>query len=194
MTYDINHQTSEIAALTSYPKRVNRMIVFVFGLPGSGKSFFASRLAKMIDASYLNIDMLRKELFAKRTYSDLEKKVVYDTILGKAKEAIAMGQNLVLDATFHKKDTRDTFMKQLSDQEEVFYIEIHSPESTIIERLKKSRPYSEADFEVYKLIQQQWEPFNESHLLLESTNNNIEEMLLKATEYLGWKNDTKTDK
>jgi predicted kinase len=170
------------------------MIVFVFGLPGTGKSFFASRLAKMIDAGYLNSDMLRKQLFAERTYSNHEKKVVYDTMLSKAKEAIATGQNLVLDATFHKKETRDTFMKQLSDQDEVFYIGLYSVESTIKERLKRSRPYSEADFEVYKLIRQQWEPFKERHLLLESTNNNIEEMLLKAAQYLGWKNDTKTDK
>ena len=170
------------------------MIVFVFGLPGTGKSFFASRLAKMIDASYLNSDMLRKELFEERTYSNHEKKVVYDTMLNKTKEAIATGQNLVLDATFHKKETRDTFMKQLSDQDEVFFIGLYSVESTIKERLKKSRPYSEADFEVYKLIRQKWEPFDERHLLLESTNNNIEEMLLKAAQYLGWKNDTGTDK
>ena len=85
-------------------------------------------------------------------------------------------------------------MKQLSDQDEVFFIGLYSVESTIKERLKKSRPYSEADFEVYKLIRQQWEPFDERHLLLESTNNNIEEMLLKAAQYLGWKNDTGTDK
>jgi len=170
------------------------MIVFVFGLPGTGKSYFASRLAKMIGASYVNSDRVRKELFAQRTYSYNEKKVVYDTMLARTKEAIAAGQNLVLDATFHKKETRDTFMKQLSDQGEVFYIGLHSPESTIKDRLKKSRPYSEADFEVYKLIQQQWEPFNEDHLVLESTNNNIEEMLLKAAQYLGWKNDTGTDK
>ena len=170
------------------------MIVFVFGLPGTGKSYFASRLAKMIDASYVNSDRVRKELFTQRTYSHHEKKVVYDAMLDKTKEAIAKGQNLVLDATFHKKETRDTFMKQLSSQGEVFYIRLYSVENTIKERLKKSRPYSEADFEVYKLIQQQWEPFNEQYLMLESTNNNIEEMLLKALQYLGWKNDTGTNK
>ena len=109
------------------------MVVFVFGLPGTGKSYFASRLAKMIDASYVNSDRVRKELFAQRAYSDHEKKVVYDTMLVKTKEAIAMGQNLVLDATFHKKETRDTFMKQLSNQGKVFYIGLHSIESTIKE-------------------------------------------------------------
>ncbi|MBT8306645.1 MAG: AAA family ATPase [Maribacter sp.] len=161
------------------------MIVFVFGLPGTGKSYFASRLAKRIEASYVNSDRLRKELFEQRTYSNHEKKVVYDTMLDKAKKALAMDRNLVLDATFHKKETRDAFMEQLSDQGEVFYIELHSVESTIKERLKKSRPFSEADFEVYKLIQQQWEPFSGKHLVLESTNKNIEEMLLKASQYLG---------
>ncbi len=170
------------------------MIVFVFGLPGTGKSFFASRLAKLIDASYVNSDRVRKELFALRTYSNQEKNVVYDSMLSKAKDAIVTGKNLVLDATFHKKETRDAFMKQLSDQGDVFYIGLHSKESTVKERLKKSRTYSEADFEVYKLIQQQWEPFNEEHLALESTNHNIEEMLLKAAQYLGCKNDTGTDK
>ncbi len=161
------------------------MIVFVFGLPGTGKSYFASRLAKRIEASYVNSDRLRKELFEQRTYSNHEKKVVYDTMLDEAKKALAKDRNLVLDATFHKKETRDAFMEQLSDQGEVFYIELHSVESTIKERLKKSRAYSEADFEVYKLIRQQWEPFSGEHLVLESTNKNIEEMLLKASQYLG---------
>ncbi|MBT8302438.1 MAG: ATP-binding protein [Maribacter sp.] len=170
------------------------MIVFVFGLPGTGKSYFASRLAKMIDASYVNSDRLRKDLFDLRTYASHEKKVVYETMLDKAKKALAMGQNLVLDATFHKKETRDAFMTQLSDQGEVYYIELHAAESIIKERLKKSRPYSEADFEVYKLIQLQWEPFSREHLMLESTNTNIEEMLLKAAQYLGLNNDTGTDK
>lgn len=119
--------------------------------------------------------------------------MVYDTMLNKTKEALATGENLVLDATFHKKETRDTFIKQLSGQGRFFFIGIHSIESTIRKRLKKNRPYSEADFEVYKLIQHQWEPFTEQHLKLESTNN-IEEMLVKAAQYIGWKHDTGTDK
>ena len=122
------------------------MIVFVFGLPGTGKSFFASRLAKMIDAGYLNSDMLRKQLFAERTYSNHEKKVVYDTMLSKAKEAIATGQNLVLDATFHKKETRDTFMKQLSDQGEVFYIRLHSGETYDQRAIKKKQALQRSRF------------------------------------------------
>ena len=83
------------------------MIVIVFGLPGSGKSFFASRLAKIINADYLNSDRIRKEMFASRNYSEKEKAAVYSAMIEKTKVLANQKKNLVLDATFHKKETRD---------------------------------------------------------------------------------------
>lgn len=160
------------------------MIVIVLGLPGSGKSYFASRLAKMIDADYLNSDRIRKELFAHRTYSEKEKKAVYAAMLTQANETLARGRNLVLDATFHKKETRDHFLKQLSGRGEVFYIGLQADENTIKARLKKNRPYSEADFKVHQMIQQEWEPLGKDHLRLQSTNENIDDMLQNALHYL----------
>jgi predicted kinase len=76
------------------------MIVIVFGLPGSGKSFFASRLAKMINADYINSDMIRKEMFASSTYSEKEKAAVYNVmiektkVLGKPKEEPGTRRNI----------------------------------------------------------------------------------------------------
>lgn len=160
------------------------MIIIVLGLPGSGKSYFAERLAKMINAVYINSDRLRKELFPKRTYSDLEKTTVYNAMLKKMVEANAGNKNLVLDATFHKKETRKLFTEAVDFN--LFFIEVYADESIIKERVKKSRPYSEADFEIYKQIRQQWEPLGEPHLKLESTNNNIDLMLLKVKEYLNY--------
>src|SRR5690606_2890802 len=114
------------------------MIVIVLGLPGSGKSYFAERLAKMKNAVYINSDRLRKELFPKRTYSDLEKTTVYDAMLKKMVEAKAEKKHVVLDATFHKKETRKLF-KQAVDLD-VFFIEVYADESIIRERVKKDRP------------------------------------------------------
>ncbi len=158
------------------------MIVLVLGLPGSGKSYFASRLAKKIDGSYVNSDHLRKQLFPKRTYSDLEKETVYNVMLKKMKVAITKEKNLVLDATFHKKEIRKLFKK--NPNEKIHFIEVWADEGIIKKRLKKSRPFSEADFKIYQLILQQWEPLEETYLSLESTNENIDDMLQKATEYL----------
>ena len=169
------------------------MIVMVFGLPGSGKSYFASRLAKMINAGYVNSDRLRKEMFKNRTYSAQEKAAVYHAMLEKMKEAVDQRKNLVLDATFHKNETRKPFLQEIKGKDKIFFIEVWAAENIARERLKESRPYSEADFEVYKLIRQHWETLNEPHLMLESTNENIDNMLQKAAEYLQWKDDKRTD-
>ena len=169
------------------------MIVIVFGLPGTGKSFFASRLAKMINADYINSDRVRKEMFKSSTYSEQEKAAVYNAMLEKMKEAVDQRKNLVLDATFHKNETRKPFLQEMKGKDKIFFIEVWAAENIARERLKESRPYSEADFEVYKLIRQYWETLNEPHLMLESTNENIDNMLQKAAEYLQWKDDKRTD-
>ena len=62
------------------------MVILVLGLPGSGKSYFAGRLAQKINAEYLNSDQIRKEMFQGRTYSDSEKAKVYEALLQKMTE------------------------------------------------------------------------------------------------------------
>jgi predicted kinase len=169
------------------------MIIIVFGLPGSGKSYFASRLAKMINAGYVSSDKVRKELFKESVYSEQEKRAVYDKMLQQMEQAIQQKNNLVLDATFHRKDTRKMFVEEMKGKGNIFFIEVQADENIIRERFKKPRPYSEADFEVYKHIRRQNEPLNEPHLILKSTDDNIDEMLRKTSEYLKIKNDNKAN-
>ena len=169
------------------------MIVFVFGLPGSGKSYFASRFARLLQADYVNSDRVRKEMFAERNYSKTEKKAVYARMLELMEKAISDKRNLILDATFHKEETREMFVEEVKDRTPVYFIEVQAEESVIRERLKKERPYSEADFEVYELISKQNEPLHEPHLILKSTNDNLDEMLQKAEDYLKMKNERNTN-
>jgi predicted kinase len=49
------------------------MIVIVFGLPGSGKTHFASWFANLINAEYINSDRLRKQRTAPAKYPEKEK-------------------------------------------------------------------------------------------------------------------------
>ena len=85
------------------------MVIIVFGLPGSGKSYFASRLALKLDAMYVNSDELRLKLLSKRTYSDAEKILVYEHILAAMEDALQNKKTIVLDATFYKEAIRKTF-------------------------------------------------------------------------------------
>ena len=132
-------------------------------------------------------------MFKSRTYSEQEKAAVYNEMLEKMKEAVSQRRNLVLDATFHKNETRKPFLQEMKGKDKIFFIEVWAAENIARERLKESRAYSEADFEVYKLIRKHWEPLNERHLLLESTDENIDNMLQKAAAYLQWKDDKRTD-
>jgi len=160
------------------------MIVIVLGLPGSGKSYFASRLAEVIQADYINSDQIRKGMFSKRIYSEQEKGAVYDAMLEKMKALAKLNKDLVIDATFQREDSRQLFIRQLRGKVEFFFIEITANPDLIRRRLKKERPFSEADFEVYELTRQQWQPVREPHLSLESTDENIDYMLETAVNYL----------
>ncbi len=165
------------------------MIVIVVGLPGSGKSYFASRLAELIHADYINSDRLRKSMFSDRSYSEKEKLSVYNEMLDLMRRAIREKKNLVLDATFYKNDIRKRFIDEAEEGENIVFIEITAEEAVIKERLKRKRVDSEADFEVYQIIKQQWEPLHVHRLILPSTENNMADMLRKATDYLKLRDD-----
>ena len=170
------------------------MVIIVFGLPGSGKSYFASRLSQLMSAHYINSDRVRKKLFKKSVYSKEEKESIYNHMLEATKEFVKNGKHVVLDATFHKSETREPFIESMKGKGGIQFIEVEANENIIRERLKKKRPYSEADFEIYKKIRQHYEPLEEPHLVLQSTDNDIENMLQKASFYLKWKHDNPTNK
>ena len=160
------------------------MVVIVFGLPGSGKSYFAVRLAEKLGAEYINSDRLRKEMFEERTYSDKEKAAVYAGMKKKMHEVLHDSGKLVLDGTFFRKQTRDEFEQSIANRTVPFFIEMKATDKIARERLKRKRPFSEADYRVYQIIRSRWEPMEKPHLVLQSTNENIDDLLNKAMEYL----------
>ncbi len=166
------------------------MIVVVFGLPGTGKSFFAERLAARINARYINSDRLRKKMFVERTYSEDEKRLVYDEMLTQMYEAMEQNEALVLDATFYKEELRRKFVNQAGNK--ISFIEVKAEEAIIEERLRAKRKDSEADFAVYQQVGSEFEPMTEPHLVLYSSNDNINQMVDSALTYLKSKNDERT--
>ena len=168
------------------------MIIVVFGLPGSGKSYFAYRLADKLKADYISSDRLRRDLFAKTIYSESEKLLVYSKMLMEMKAHIRQNRDLVCDATFYKNDIRKQFIDEAGEENEIIFIEIQAAESVIRRRLAKKRADSDADFDVYQKIKEEWEPLHEKHLVLESTDSNISYMLNKAAAYLRQHNDKRT--
>ncbi|MFZ6052110.1 AAA family ATPase [Halocola ammonii] len=159
------------------------MIIAVCGLPGSGKSFFAKRLAGDLNAAYLSSDKLRKSLIEVPRHTPEEKKLVYKTLFEMVKDLAGNGDTIVVDATFHKAERRAQ-IAALSAVARIVFIEVKADEKIVKERTSRDRDYSDADFEVYLKIKDESEPFTQAHLVLESTNDNISEMLKTAHDHL----------
>lgn len=161
------------------------MIVIVFGLPGSGKSYFAVPLAKRLGAGYLNTDQLRKEMFSQPTYSREEKRNVYKRLLDEMCTYALAGKSLVMDGTFYDPGIRGEFKAGATGLGiELKWIEICADERLIKKRVAQKRTFTDANFNVYLAIKRQYVPMKASHLCLISTGHNLEEMLLKAMSYL----------
>jgi predicted kinase len=171
------------------------MVVIIMGLPGSGKSYFATRLAGLLRADYVSSDLLRKQMIQNRTYSEEEKEQVYREMLRHIRQALKQDKSLVLDATFYKNRIRRCFKMQDMKGGRIAFIEVTAPESLIKERLLKPRQDSEADYSTYKKLAREWEPYPGEHLVLQSARDNIDGMLQKTIEYLrGFKNGEERDK
>lgn len=160
-------------------------MTLVCGLPGSGKSFFASRLATRINAEYINSDQVRKELLAMGRYSFEDKLGIYQHMAERAAALISQGKDVVVDATFYHHSMRELFMEAaLQDQCPVRFIVIVASEALVRERLSRPRTDSEADLGVYQTMKAQFEDFTQPHLRLQSEEDNIQPMLAAAVDYL----------
>lgn len=167
-------------------------IILVTGLPGSGKSYFARRLAARLGAAHINSDSVRKAMGASGRYSFEDKLVVYNVMSRMTERYLDDGKLVVADATFYHPVMREMFVKIAQERAvNIYFIEITAKELLIKERLKKPREDSEADFQVYKDIRDQLLQMTNPHLTLESTNDNIESMLDEAILYINNGHDRK---
>jgi predicted kinase len=89
-----------------------------------------------------------------------------------------------LDATCYTNDIRTLFSTALQDLDDLSFIEVVADERLIRERLRTEREDSDANYGVYMEIKEEWEPFNDPHLVLMSSNDNIDNMLDEAVKYL----------
>jgi predicted kinase len=161
------------------------MIIVVFGLPGTGKSFFARQLQKKLNASYFNTDIIRDELGRKGHYDKNSKKLIYERLAEKTSEEVVKGAGVIIDGTFHKRELRDDF-RQIAAKldQKIYLVEVKASEQTVKKRLNEKREYSEADYKVYRQIKSEFEPEEEPHLILWTDRDDINKLIMRTKEYI----------
>lgn len=159
------------------------MIVLVFGLPGTGKTYFAKHFADEENAIHLNTDIVREKLGFKGQYDEKTKQQVYNELFKQAQMEIKNRSDLVIDGTFHQQSRREQLERLASEtNNKLYYIQIKAEEKTSKKRLKKTRSYSEAGPDVYEELKSSFEPVQKDVLELWSGKKN--EMIQKAKEYI----------
>lgn len=147
------------------------MIVVVCGLPGTGKTTIAKKLAPVINAIVLSTDKIRKELIPNPTYQKEERALIFDVMILLAKYLHSADKNCILDATFNKEYSRNQVKNDLKVSEDQFFVvECICPEKIILSRLENRKDdYSDADIFVYRQMKKIYEPITSKHITIDTS-------------------------
>ena len=149
------------------------MLIVVFGLPGTGKTFLAKELASQLGLKHINTDITRKKILSRPGYTDKEKKLVYDKMFEFISDYLRRGEGLVVDGTFYKEEYREKLRAIAREANtKPIFVEMTAPEGIVKERTEersKKSCESDADFAVYQQIRREFEPLGEGHMVIDST-------------------------
>ena len=161
------------------------MLILICGLPGTGKTTLARAYTKAYSVVHLNSDVVRWELGLFGHYRAVDKKKVYDALLERTREALLAGKEVLVDSTFFKASLREPFLNIAAEcKVPLRMVRLVASESSIIRRVAHPRPDSEANYQVYRQIMEEFEPIAESHLVLRSDVLTVERMVELVREYV----------
>lgn len=147
------------------------MLIIVCGLQGAGKTTVAKEVAEKLKAVLLRTDIIRKSLIKEPKYTVAEMQKIYKEMFIRARKMLQDDKNVVLDATFTKKENRME-AKKIAEETNVDFqiIEVVCSEKVIKKRIEqRSGDDSEANFEVYLKYKNLFEPITEKHIVIDNS-------------------------
>ncbi|MDP3878755.1 MAG: ATP-binding protein [Dehalococcoidales bacterium] len=162
---------------------VKPVLVVVSGLPGTGKSFFCSKLAERLPFVVLESDALRKVLFPSPSYSLEESSYLFRVIHSLIEKLLKRGNSLILDATNLSEQHRE-YLYSIADRldAKLVLVRVEAPPEVVRGRLQSRlegrESKSDADWTVYQKMKSSVEKIHRKHYVVD-TSRDIEPVLDK---------------
>ena len=157
---------------------VKPAFIVVSGLPGTGKSYFGSKLAERLPFIILESDALRKTLFSSPTYSSPESSRLFQAIHHLIEALLRRGIPLILDATNLSEQYRER-LYNIADRLNVklILVRVEAPPDVVYERLKarsegmNSKSASDADWTVFQKMQSTVQKIRRNHYAADTSRD-----------------------
>jgi predicted kinase len=157
---------------------VKPTFIAVSGLPGTGKTYFCTKLVERLPFVILESDALRKVLFSPPSYSPSESSRLFQALHRLIEGLLKKGISLILDATNLSERYRER-LYSIADRLEakLVLVRVEAPPEVVYERLrgrqKGDNPgsKSDADWQVYQRMQSSVQRINRNHYAVDTSRD-----------------------
>lgn len=145
-------------------------LILLSGLPGSGKTTFALRLAGALGARHVESDAIRRSLASQPRYTSDEHARVFAIAERQAAAALERGQHCIVDATNLTAGDRRRFVRLARRiGARLIVVRLTAPDATVRERLARPRQgFSQAQTAVYDQMRDREQPVNQPHIVVDT--------------------------
>ena len=155
---------------------VKPTFIAVSGLPGTGKSYFCSKLAGRLPFVILESDALRKALLPSPSYSQQESSRLFQACHHLIEKLLKRGVPVILDATNLSERYRER-LYNIADRldAKLILVRVEALPEVVHERLKarleNSDGNSDADWEVYNRMKHRVQKIRHNHYAVDTSRD-----------------------
>ena len=173
-TQVIEETRQRAESFSPLPEQSRPVLIVIVGLPGSGKSFFCSKLTGRLPYIVLESDVLRKKLNPRPTYSARESAGLFRLIHYLIQELLSKGVSVILDATnLRESERRPLYRLAEAANARLILVRTEAPEELIRKRLKAraGNSVSDADWAVYQRMKAADEKIARPHYTVDTAGD-----------------------